>query len=910
MKAKGFLHKFFEPAIRLTNRLRYPQKFALISILFLLPQLFGTGLLIIEINKRVTTLEDKRYGVIYARDLRTLFEHSLDSRELIHEYFVLENSSLETEVLQVFSLVDEDLNTLIELDQSLGDPLGFGEDLKEMQSAWGRIKKLVTSDEHIPGDATRVDFSLLGFIARQLALFNDIAIRSNLLFDSYIDSNYLVNKCYLSLPTDLEIISAASQIVEESLNRNELTPGEVIKLAGLHTQIGISTGDSQHRAALAFIENSNLEKAIGQAEEESRNSIRDFLLAFRPQDQNFYEFKLDSFQDFRDEALNQNFEYWDLAIEELDNLISQRLTTQKVIRALTIIFTLLMLSFVIYIWIGFYFAVMQTVSTLDDAADKMISGELGASVTLDTQDELGQVVQSFNAIAKQLRIEWQQARDESARATAAEDDAQKARKAAEEASEAKGNFLANVSHELRTPLTSVLGFAKIVKKRLDERILPLTLIEDRKTERAVKQVRQNLDIIISEGERLTTLINNVLDLAKIEAGRFHWQIETISVSDMLTQTLSATAGLFERKNLEIIQEIDADLPTIKGDKDKLIQVVINLISNAVKFTNQGSVTCRAKRVDGDIVISMIDTGTGIASQDLPKVFEKFVQVGDTLTDKPKGTGLGLPISKQIIEFHEGRIWVESVFGQGSTFSFTLPITTIDETKSHHPKGIEFNELVDYLNSRAESLKADSGNPKRILVIDDDPNVRELLHQTLEEAHYEVILAESGLEALSLIEDAQPALILLDLIMPEMSGFDVFAALKNNPKTQLLPIIVITILDEKEKGDDLKVDGFIKKPIDTELLLDEIAKKLEKAHSKRKIFYADGNKFREKTLANSLKTNGFDVVLYQDNQDIAMQLKSALPDIVIAPEDFSVSEHLVWQMRLLRELDDTQIITYH
>jgi signal transduction histidine kinase len=145
------------------------------------------------------------------------------------------------------------------------------------------------------------------------------------------------------------------------------------------------------------------------------------------------------------------------------------------------------------------------------------------------------------------------------------------------------------------------------------------------------------------------------------------------IGGVVEQAAAATSALFADQKLAMIQEVAADLPPILGDRDRLVQVVINLISNAVKFTRQGSITCRAVRQDGEVVVSVIDTGVGIAPDDLPKVFEQFVQVGDTLTEKPQGTGLGLAICKQIVEYHGGRIWVESERGRGSAFSFTLPI---------------------------------------------------------------------------------------------------------------------------------------------------------------------------------------------------------------------------------------------
>ncbi len=253
---------------------------------------------------------------------------------------------------------------------------------------------------------------------------------------------------------------------------------------------------------------------------------------------------------------------------------------------------------------------------------------------------------------------------------------------AEQASEAKSTFLSIVSHELRTPLTSVIGFAKIIQKRLTERVFPATQTDDPKTQKAIQQVTENLTVVISEGERLTKLINDVLDLAKIEAGKYEWQQEPVIIPELLERAAAATSSLFENKGLKFVKEINGELPELVGDRDKLLQAVINLISNAVKFTDAGSVTCRALlrpersvegQSNGEIVVSVIDTGDGISPENQPKVFEKFKQVGDSSSNRPKGTGLGLPICKEIVEHHGGRIWVESEIGKGSTFSFALPV---------------------------------------------------------------------------------------------------------------------------------------------------------------------------------------------------------------------------------------------
>ena len=273
-------------------------------------------------------------------------------------------------------------------------------------------------------------------------------------------------------------------------------------------------------------------------------------------------------------------------------------------------------------------------------------------------------------------------------------EAEQARATAEEANEAKSTFLSTVSHELRTPLTSVIGFAKIIKKRLEERILPFVQSEEKKTGRAIKQVTQNLDIVVSEGERLTTLINTVLDLAKIEAGRLDWNIGPIHIGKIIQQATAATASLFEQKSLSLRMDIPDTMPEISGDKDRLVQVMINLISNAVKFTDSGEINIKTELEDRFLVVSVKDDGIGISKADLPKVFEKFKQVGDTLTDKPKGTGLGLPICKEIVEYHNGQIWAESKLGEGSTFFFSLPLTVKEKGKGEAlVKSPEDNKVV-------------------------------------------------------------------------------------------------------------------------------------------------------------------------------------------------------------------------
>ena len=263
---------------------------------------------------------------------------------------------------------------------------------------------------------------------------------------------------------------------------------------------------------------------------------------------------------------------------------------------------------------------------------------------------------------------------------AAIEEAQAARATAEEASATKSAFLSSVSHELRTPLTSVVGFSRLIRRRLDEVVFPAVAAGDPKRDRAMRQVSENLGIIVEEGERLTTLINDTLDLAKIEAGRMEWRREPVDLGEVIARATAATASLLDDAGPAMVVDVEAGLPAVTGDRDRLIQVVINLISNAVKFTPSGTITCTARAVTGEngerqVLVTVADTGIGIAPEDQAHVFEQFGQAGDQLPDGPRGTGLGLPICLEIVEHHGGRLWLESEVGRGSTFSFSLPVAS-------------------------------------------------------------------------------------------------------------------------------------------------------------------------------------------------------------------------------------------
>ncbi|NMG59533.1 PAS domain S-box protein [Geitlerinema sp. P-1104] len=478
----------------------------------------------------------------------------------------------------------------------------------------------------------------------------------------------------------------------------------------------------------------------------------------------------------------------------------------------------------------------------------------------------------------------------------------------------KTDFIATVSHELRTPLTSVLGFASIVLEKLEDKVFPLLPEGDRKARRHQERVRQNLNIIISEAERLTTLINDVLDIAKMESGKVEWDQEPVSMLDVLERSISASSSLFEREGLTLITDFPETLPPVLGDGDRLIQVVINLLSNAVKFTETGDITCRARYENSQIRIEVEDTGIGIAPEDLPKVFDKFKQVGETLTDKPKGTGLGLPICKQILEHHGGQIWADSQMGQGSCFIFTLPIETADGQFSNIGQTPEvarqlglvplMQQLEDHVATTEESTSAQrrSNLGKTILVVDDDEHVRELLRQSLEAQGYHVRQAKDGVEAIMEVKRSRPDLIVLDVMMPYIDGFDVAAVLKNEPQTMGIPILVLSIVEDRERGYRAGVDRYLKKPIDRQGFLQEVGSLLSQGSSHKKVLVVDDDTSSLKVISELLTSQGYTVSEASNERECLDQAMEIQPDIIAIDSEFLQQHEVVQALRFEKGLE--------
>ncbi|MFP4084825.1 MAG: CBS domain-containing protein [Desulfonatronovibrio sp.] len=373
--------------------------------------------------------------------------------------------------------------------------------------------------------------------------------------------------------------------------------------------------------------------------------------------------------------------------------------------------------------------------------------------------------------------------------------------------EIKSAFLSSVSHELRTPLTSLLGFAKITGKTFTHNFAPLAG-DDPKLNAQAEKIVGNLDILVQEGERMTRLINDFLDLTKIEAGKFDWNDKLVQVADFVFHAGHSLQAQFEaRENVELKIALEEHLPSVFVDVDRMLQVMINLLSNAAKFTEKGSVTVEAVNIDNEFVeIRVIDTGSGIPQEEIDKVFDKFQQLEKRgQNEELKGTGLGLAICKEIVEHYNGRIWVESEVGKGSAFKFRIPAA-----------GLESQEIST--TQKFYKMSGDKGEAPVILAVDDSPGILEYLEQLFEEHGFAVVTANDGLSALQMAEEHNPQCIIMDLMMPGIDGGETLRRLRKSVFAGDTPVVILSAYpSRKVQGGDASIS----KPVDENMLLQTV-----------------------------------------------------------------------------------------
>ena len=439
-----------------------------------------------------------------------------------------------------------------------------------------------------------------------------------------------------------------------------------------------------------------------------------------------------------------------------------------------------------------------------------------------------------------------------------------ASKLAEQANRAKSAFLANMSHELRTPMNAIIGYSEMLQEEAEDA--------------GDKDYIPDLKKIHSAGKHLLALINDILDLSKIEAGRMDLYLERFELRDMLNDVVSMVQPLMAKNDNQLLVEGSDESGSIRADLTKLRQVLFNLLSNAAKFTSNGTITLRVFYTHKDnskwLNLSVKDEGIGIASDKLGRLFDEFTQADESTTRNYGGTGLGLAISRRFCQMMGGDINVESEPGKGSVFTVCIP-NEVDALEAART-------AVD--TSRADTRGSNSSEPavqgsRTILVIDDDSDTCEMLSRTFDKEGYRVLIAMSADEGLQKAREYLPNAITLDVMMPGTDGWALLRSLKSDADVMHIPVIMLSMMDDDGMGYSLGAAEYITKPIDRGNLL-KVIERYTQSGSPGLALVVDDNPVDRALICRLLEKEGWQVNEAENGQLALQSVASQVPSVIM------------------------------
>lgn len=461
--------------------------------------------------------------------------------------------------------------------------------------------------------------------------------------------------------------------------------------------------------------------------------------------------------------------------------------------------------------------------------------------------------------------------------------AEEARAEAETANVLKSRFLANMSHELRTPLNSIIGYTELTIKGLYGGVTP--------------QQQKRLETVLRNGQNLLALLNDILDLSKIEAGRIDLFIEEFDISSVVHESVTTLQPLVDQNTNRLQLNCPEDIGRMRTDVSRLKQILFNLLSNATKFTQAGFIDFSVRRETDQrgsdwIVFTITDTGIGMSPEQLGKLFKDFVQVDASTTRKYGGTGLGLSISRRFAQMMGGDITVSSQLGKGSTFTAQLPALVTSRNQQETQPG---DETISITNSEVSGL---------VLVIDDDPTIRDLMADYLGKQGFHLEMAGTGADGLRMAKALHPLAIVLDVKIPDIDGWNVLTTLKSDPETADIPVIMLTMMNDKNKGYALGASDYLTKPINWQRLTSVLHKFCYEGACS--ILIIEDDDATRELLRHALEPEGW-VVAEAPNGRLGLErVVQAPPNLILLdlmmPEmnGFEFIQHL-WQDEALRSI---------
>ncbi|WP_353571278.1 response regulator [Candidatus Albibeggiatoa sp. nov. BB20] len=498
------------------------------------------------------------------------------------------------------------------------------------------------------------------------------------------------------------------------------------------------------------------------------------------------------------------------------------------------------------ILVGIIFAIFMArgltagIKNLLDVTDKVRQGERQVRADETRYDEVGQLGTAFNEMVMAI--------DKSDKELTI------AKNAAEDSNRAKSQFIANMSHELRTPLNAIIGYSEMLQDELD----------DLDTE----EVGSDLIKINAAGRHLLSLINDILDLSKIESGKMEVYNETFDIQKILEEVIVTMDILLEQRHNNLVFECEPNIGLMHSDVTKIRQILLNLLSNASKFTDNGSVILKvSKQWINDIEwvsFAITDTGIGISIEQQKKLFKAFSQVDASTTRKYGGTGLGLLITKRFTKMLSGEVSVESELGHGSTFVVRFP------TK------MASRQTIPELEQALPVLQEEKAT---VLVIDDDENVRTLLSKHIQHLGYKVVTAKSGSEGLQLAQKLKPQLITLDVMMPQMDGWAVLTELKGNAQLQNIPVVMLSMIENHELGYSLGAAEYLLKPVN-QAQIAQVLNKYRATSRYGKVLIVEDDIMIRDMIKQMLQKDGWEVVAANNGQVGLDMVIAQKPDMIL------------------------------
>ena len=440
-------------------------------------------------------------------------------------------------------------------------------------------------------------------------------------------------------------------------------------------------------------------------------------------------------------------------------------------------------------------------------------------------------------------------------------DLEESKTLAESANKAKSNFLANMSHELRTPLNAILGYSEMLQEEAQD-LGHVDYIAD-------------LEKINNSGNHLLELINEILDLSKIESGKMNLFIEKINIKTLIDDVRRTVEPLVRKNNNTLHINIDDSVDVMHADLTKTKQLLLNLLSNASKFTENGDIylDLESDLIENKYYIKFIihDTGIGIKTEQMKNLFKEFSQADNSTTRKYGGTGLGLVLCKKFCEMMGGEINVESEYGKGSKFSVIIPKAILGGKQA---KALQknYDNLSIYKSETSERQNT-------VLVIDDDSNVRDMMYRNLTKEGVNIAFAKNGEEGIKLAKQLQPSVITLDITMPNRDGWSILHELKGNPELRDIPVVLVTIVDDKEKGYALGAADYLLKPINWDNLVTVIKKYADHINEDSILIVEDDSNARD-IMSRIISEAGWKVIEASNGKEALNKIKSGLPGLIL------------------------------